>query len=283
MVLLSLPCGIDGMLKIWNALRGLPSDATDRGADAAEPIHTPRPQIIHLLLTPRRRYVTRADLRKYGVTIVCSACSDISVHGKTSKHHTEECRNGIGEQMEHDPEGDERLQAHKRRRDAEPETEANQASVARENEGEPAHQERQDVEMPVEALAESVSCETWIGPVSRQWRTCSLRLGAEGKRGLKHDAHDVLEPQAETRARSEPRRGQKRESTQPLPELAEEVTSTIQEARSFSVDSSVATRVSVEDMAHTDVPTSTSVGTQPASSGFGHFASMKARPKTVRN
>ena len=58
-----------------------------------------RPQITHLPLMPRRRYVTRADLRKYGVTIGCSACSDKAVHGRTSKLHTEDCRNWIGEQV----------------------------------------------------------------------------------------------------------------------------------------------------------------------------------------
>ena len=38
---------------------------------------------------------------------------------------------------------------------------------------------------------------------------------------------DVLEPQVKTRAGLEPRRGQKRESTQPLPDLGEDVTSTV--------------------------------------------------------
>ena len=76
----------------WNALRGFPWDVTETGAEATEATQAPRPQIIHLLLTPRRRYVAREDLRKYGVTAGCSECSDIAVHGKTSKPHTEECR-----------------------------------------------------------------------------------------------------------------------------------------------------------------------------------------------
>ena len=101
--------------------------------------------------------VTRADLRKYGATIGCAACSDIAVLGKTAKPHTEECRTRIGEQMEHDVEGHERLQVHKRRRDAEPEVEWDQARVVRENEGDPALNEQQDVEMPVEVSGESVS------------------------------------------------------------------------------------------------------------------------------
>ena len=107
-------------------------------AQAAEAVQAPRTQIIHLLLAPRRRYVTRADLRKYGVTIGCSACSDIAGHGKTSKPNTEECRKRIGEKMEHDPEGHERLQVHKRRRDVEPEVDVDRAPVAEENECDPA-------------------------------------------------------------------------------------------------------------------------------------------------
>ena len=54
--------------------------------------------------------------------------------------------------MEHDPEGHERVHVHKRRRDVEPEIEANGALVARGNEDDPTPQERQDVEMPVEHL-----------------------------------------------------------------------------------------------------------------------------------
>ena len=97
----------------WNAFRGLPWDVTERGSDAAEVIRAPRPQVVHVLLAPRRRYVTRADLRKYGGAIGSAACSDIAVHGKTAKSHTEECRTRIEEQMEHDPEGHERLQVHR--------------------------------------------------------------------------------------------------------------------------------------------------------------------------
>ena len=102
------------------------------------------------------------------MTIVCSACSDIVVHGKTSTLHTEECRNRIGEQMKHDPEGHERLHAHQRRRDVEFEVEANWA--------------------PVVLLCGVCVCET----------ICKTFWNRQPK----------------TRARLEPRRGQKRESTQ---------------------------------------------------------------------
>ena len=81
------------------------------------------------------------------------------VHGKTSKAHTEECPKRIGEQMEQNPEGQERLQVHKRRRNVEPEVEVHRAPVTRENEDDPAPLERQDVEMQAEAPVESASAK----------------------------------------------------------------------------------------------------------------------------
>ena len=48
----------------WNALRGLPWDVTERGAEAAEAVQAPRPQIIHLPLAPRRRFVHEGRLEK---------------------------------------------------------------------------------------------------------------------------------------------------------------------------------------------------------------------------
>ena len=59
-------------------------DLTERGVDAAEGIQATRLEVVPLPLAPRRRDVSRADLRKYGVTIGCAACSDIAVHGKTA-------------------------------------------------------------------------------------------------------------------------------------------------------------------------------------------------------
>ena len=121
-----------------NALRGLPWDVTARGANAAEAIQAPRPQVVHLLLAPCRRYVTRTDLRICGVAIGCAACSDIAAHGETATPHTEVCRPMIGDRMEHDPEGHERLQVHKRGRDAEPEVEVDRVPVVREDDDDPA-------------------------------------------------------------------------------------------------------------------------------------------------
>ena len=121
------------------------------------------------------------------------------------------------------------------------------------------------------ALAESASVRRGSDAVANNEERARLRLRAEGKGGQKRDTQDVLEPQAKTRAWLESRRSPKRESTQPLPELEEEVTSTIQGGSSSSadvpVDSSVAAGVRVEDMVRTDVPTSTSFGNLPASAG----------------
>ena len=172
-------------------------------------VQAPRPHIIHLLSTPRRRFVTRADLRKFGVTVVCSACSDTVVHGKTSKLHTVECRNRIGEQLEHDPEGHERLKFHKRRRDVEPEIEANRAPIGSENEGDPVLQEQREVEMPVEASVEFASVKRGSDAAADDEERARLRVRAEGKRGQEHERQDALEPQVKTRARLEPRRGRR--------------------------------------------------------------------------
>ena len=92
----------------WNALRGLPRDVTQGAAEAAEAIHAPRPRMIHLLLAPRRRHVTRADLRKYGATMVALRVLALLLTGRHQTPH-EECPTRIGEQMEHDLEGHERL------------------------------------------------------------------------------------------------------------------------------------------------------------------------------
>ena len=143
-------------------------------------------------MAPRRRYVTRADLRKHGATIGHSACSDIAVHGKTTTPRTEECQTRIGEQMEHDPDGHERLQVRKRRRDVEPEVEVDWVPVARENEGNPAAVEQQDVEMTVETPVEPASVERGSDAVADKEERARLRLRAKGKRGQKHDMQDVL-------------------------------------------------------------------------------------------
>ena len=141
------------------------------------------------------------------------------------------------------------------------------APVVRESEGDPARLEQQGVELPVEAPGESASVKRGSEVAADNEERARLRLSAEGKRGQKHDIQDVLEPHAKTKARLEPRRGQKRESTQLVPDLEEEVTSKVPvvsgsapiqggstSSTDVPVNSSVAASVSVEDMVQTSVP-----------------------------
>ena len=85
--------------------------------------------------------------------------------------------------MEHDLEGHERLQVHKRRRDAELEVEGDRGLVVTENAGDPALREEQDVEMPVKVSVESVPVKRGADAVADKEERAHLRLGAEGKRG----------------------------------------------------------------------------------------------------
>ena len=126
----------------------------------------------------------------------------------------------------HDREGHERLQIHQRRRDEELEDEVDWAPVARENDGDPALVEQQDVE--------SASVERGSDAVADNEERARLRLRAEGKRSQEHDIQHALEPLAKTKARLEPRKGPKRESTQPLADQEEEVTSTVPVVSGFA-------------------------------------------------
>ena len=195
----------------WNALRGLPWDVTEREAETAETIQAPRPQIVHLPLAPRRRNVTRADLRKYGVTVGCSACSVIPIHGKTSKPHTEEksVERGLASKWSTIP---------KVKKDCKL-TNAGEMWNLRlrwtghrsqeKMRGDPAPLGRHDVEILVEAPVGSASAKRGSDAVADSQERARLRLRAEGKRGQKHDTQDVVETQAKTKARLVPRRGSK--------------------------------------------------------------------------
>ena len=121
-------------------------------------------------------------------TICCSACSGTVVYGKTSNIFT---RNRIGEQREHDFEGQERLQARKHRRDFGFEIEANRAPVASENEGDPARKERQDVEMPVETFVEfaSVKRGSDVAADNKERDRCDTKVRAPEARNTKCKTH----------------------------------------------------------------------------------------------
>ena len=83
--------------------------------------------------------------------------------------------------------------------------------------------DQQDVAMPMETFGESASANRGDGAVTDDEERARLRREAEGKRGQKHDTGDIVEPQAKTKARLEPRRCQKRESAQLLPDLEDEI------------------------------------------------------------
>ena len=93
---------------VWEALRGLPWDVVERGAEAAEAVQAPRTRVLNVPATPRRHCVTRADLGKYGLTLGCAARADIAVHGKATEPLTDECPPRFGEHMDSNLESQDR-------------------------------------------------------------------------------------------------------------------------------------------------------------------------------
>ena len=180
-----------------NSLRGLPWDVSKGAPEAAdaEQVERPPPRAIMLPLAPRRRYVTRTDLKKYGITIGCTACSDIAVHGKSVKPHSDECRARIGAHLETDPVGQERLQAHKRRRDEVPEEAVAQGARGAEPDHaepdrsaplpEPGHTAQRDDDMSV--------------PANTALAGSPASAAESGQRGTKHSA--AVGPAAEAKAK----------------------------------------------------------------------------------
>eukprot|EP00971_Amphidinium_carterae_P307896 6118997-Amphidinium_carterae.1 len=118
----------------WSRLAGVPWDARgvhsvseEDGKVAVEAAAVPFVPVAVPLPSVRRRYVTKADLRRFGATIGCQACAEISATGATKKIHTEECRSRIEAMLRDVAGGPERLEAHKRRRE---EAEAAREEVA---------------------------------------------------------------------------------------------------------------------------------------------------------
>ena len=74
-------------------IKGVPWAVKEEGPGAAPGPVCPRALAAPVAL--RRRYATRADLRRYGVTVGCPACAGIAVHGKTPHTHTEETEKWI--------------------------------------------------------------------------------------------------------------------------------------------------------------------------------------------
>ena len=105
----------------WNALRGLPWDVTEPGAEATEVSLTTSNHPSAFDATSALSHKDRVEEIRCDELLLCV------VHGKTAKLHTEECRTRIGEQMEHDLKGLGRLQVHETQRDVEPEVGVDQA------------------------------------------------------------------------------------------------------------------------------------------------------------
>ena len=108
----------------WDNLRGLPWDVQPAekevtlkdlvsGADA------------HMNLLPRveagepqdrRRYVTRADIDKFGETDGCPGCASIRTYGRTTVAHNDACRERVEKLLKESDEGRERLETHRRKK-----------------------------------------------------------------------------------------------------------------------------------------------------------------------
>ena len=77
----------------------------------------------------------------------------------------------------------------------------------RENASDLALLEQQDVEMPVDISSVSASVKRGADAVADDEERGRLRVRPEGKRGQQHHVQEVLESQAKTKARLEPRNG----------------------------------------------------------------------------
>lgn len=107
----------------WDRLRGLPWDVSgqDPPGEAREALPVAGPASGEPALRgpepPRARYVTQADLRRYGATVGCPACAEIAVHGRSRVAHTTACRDRVGAKMAEDESGKARLEEHQRKRE----------------------------------------------------------------------------------------------------------------------------------------------------------------------
>ena len=114
--------------------------------------------------------------------------------------------------MEHDPEGHERLQVPKCRRDVEPEIEPNWVLVAGENEVDPLLQERQE-EVLAEAPVESASVKHGSSAVSdNEERACGQK-----RPETRYTRRAGTPGQGEGQARAEERSEARKHTTSPRP------------------------------------------------------------------
>ena len=98
----------------WSELSGMPWDIRRAAPSSApaigegEPRHEPiaLPQIAARTPAPRRVYVLKADIEKFGFTEGCKGCKSLKELGfvKPGSPHSEECRKRIAELVERDEE-----------------------------------------------------------------------------------------------------------------------------------------------------------------------------------
>ena len=105
----------------WSALKGLPWEIKARasrvpaiGDGEATPVVRP---LMVPEAGPRRLYVLSGDVDKYGPTPGCPACDSVSITGRVhpGQPHTEACRQRMERLLAEDDEGQQRLQAQRRR------------------------------------------------------------------------------------------------------------------------------------------------------------------------
>ena len=202
----------------WGALGGLLWDVTETGADAAEAVQAPRP---HSSCPSSFGAISAPFL-----TVGCAAYSDIAVHGKTAKPHTDERRTRIGEAWSTN--GRERLQRHRRRRDVGPERGEARAPVLAQ------------IAMPSAVSGESMSVKRGAVAGAEDEELAHMRSKSEkqSRPETRHGRHCGTQGQDQSQAGIEGWVGQKRGSTQLLSDLAEEV----------SIYHSTTVSMSVEDM-----------------------------------
>ena len=138
-------------------MRGLPWEVTARRPGERAPaligeerLEVPdRPARVVLLPPEQRRvYIRKQDVRKYGSTEGCPGCTCVLLDGPTTLSHTEACRARMVELMQQDDQGQERLEAHGRRKrerqEAPQQPELEQDVAAEAAAGAPPEVERQE-------------------------------------------------------------------------------------------------------------------------------------------
>ena len=169
----------------WDAsevdlLKGTPWDmkVEEGGAPARPRVELERPLVAPArpeeVEGARSRYVTRADVDKYGMTDHCPGCLSIVISGRANVAHSEECRTRITGMMREDPVGRVRLaaDARKRARQVQEGQGAEEEAV-----GAPAGEEVMEDVAPEQTLDELEDIEVLRLPV--EGLLCSLEREAE--------------------------------------------------------------------------------------------------------